>query len=55
MNLHEALMTGRNMSAEEATDTIQEMKKRFWEGEDPEEILHEYGFEPDYIFDIIGC
>jgi hypothetical protein len=29
------------------------MKQRVSEGEDPEEVLLDEGFEPDYIFDII--
>lgn len=34
-------------------EAIQEMKKMVSDGEDPEEVLHDEGFEPDYIFDLL--
>jgi len=30
------------------------MKALLDAGDDPEEILHNEGFEPDYVFDLIG-
>lgn len=52
--LFAAMMTcGRYSSAEEIIERIEEMRDEVREGGDPEEILHEEGFEPDYIFDII--
>jgi len=41
------------MTAEEADNLIKEMKDRVISGEDPEEILHEEGLEPDYVFDLL--
>lgn len=32
---------------------IQDMRDMVGEGADPEELLHDEGFEPDYIFDIL--
>jgi ArsR family metal-binding transcriptional regulator len=37
----------------EAREIVKEMKERVNDGEDPEEILHEHGLEPDYIFDLL--
>jgi hypothetical protein len=38
---------------EAARSTIEDMLQQFDAGEDPEEILYEYGLEPDYIMDLI--
>lgn len=46
-------MIARGDSPTEAFDAIVEMRKAFLEGADPEELLHDEGFEPDYIFDIL--
>jgi len=40
-------------SIEEAREIIAEMRERVADGEDPEDVLHEYGLEPDYVFDIL--
>lgn len=32
---------------------ISEMREEVAEGRDPEEVLHEEGYEPDYVFDLI--
>jgi len=37
----------------EAKEIIAEMKKIVENGGDPEEILYEYGLEPDYVFCLI--
>ncbi len=37
----------------EADGIVSEMRERMLNGEDPEEILLEYGLEPDYVFDIM--
>jgi hypothetical protein len=50
--LHLAIMSRDECTQVEADKMVKEMRKRVKEGEDPEEILWEYGFEPDYIFDI---
>jgi len=48
-----AIMNREDCTQEEAEDLIREMKERVKEGEDPEEVLFDEGFEPDYIFDIL--
>jgi hypothetical protein len=48
-----AIMNREDCTQEEAEDVIQEMKERVKEGDDPEEVLFDEGFEPDYIFDIL--
>lgn len=48
-----AIMNREDCTQEEAEELIQEMKERVREGEDPEEVLFDEGFEPDYIFDIL--
>ena len=54
MTLLKALMEGHDMSRDEAKEIIQEMKLRVHdEHEDPEEVLYEYGLEPDYVLDLI--
>jgi uncharacterized protein (DUF433 family) len=54
MELSSALISsGQVDTMLEAKEVIKEMKERFNDGEDPEEILREYGLEPDYIFDIL--
>lgn len=37
----------------EAEEIIAEMKARVLDGEDPEEVLYDFGLEPDYVFDIL--
>ena len=41
------------MTRKEAEELRKEMQERMEEGEDPEEILHEEGLEPDYIMDLL--
>ncbi|SHI61131.1 hypothetical protein SAMN02745671_01141 [Anaerovibrio lipolyticus DSM 3074] len=41
------------MTKQEAVEYVKDMRKRVWEGEDPEEVLYEEGLEPDYVFDLI--
>jgi len=53
MKLIQALMQRDNISADDAQDIIDEMKEQVLAGEDPEEVLFNEGFEPDYIFDIL--
>ena len=54
MTLKKALMSGHDLSAEEAEEVIEEMKLRVQEDdEDPEEVLRDYCLEPDYILDIL--
>ncbi len=53
MNLLQALMEGQELSLEAAQEYISEMKERTREGEDPVEVLHDYGLEPDYLLEIL--
>ena len=53
MNLMQALMQRDDMSAREAQEIIDDMKQRVLDGEDPEEVLFDEGFELDYIYDIL--
>ena len=51
--LVKVLMRRDGMSQTEAEELRREMQERMEEGEDPEEILHEEGLEPDYIMDLL--
>lgn len=42
-------------SLEEAKEIEHELQERTMEGEDPEEVLLEFGLEADYVFDIIDA
>ena len=51
--LHIAIMNRDNVSVLEANELINLLKQQVQEGENPEDVLFEEGFEPDYIFDIL--
>ena len=51
-DLKNTLIERDEFTEDEAEDLINEMKERFYEGEDPEELLYEIGLEPDYVLDI---
>lgn len=51
--LFKAMMTSGRYSQDEAIETISDMRAMVGEGADPEELLQDEGFEPDYIFDIL--
>lgn len=54
MTLIQALINSDNAENEiEAREIIKYMQESIEDGEDPEEVLFEYGLEPDYIFDLI--
>lgn len=53
MSLEQALMQAHDYTAKEAASTINEMRTRVREGEDPEEILYEYGLEPDFVLELL--
>lgn len=40
-------------SVEAAKDIIDEMMYDIETGADPEEVLYEYGLEPDYVFELL--
>ena len=46
-------LINQGFDEEEAKGIIAEMKEMIDEGNNPEEILYEYGLEPDYVFDLI--
>jgi len=54
-NLQEVLMVREDLTYNEASEIIVEMRRLIYEeGVDPEELLFEEGLEPDYIFDLIS-
>lgn len=52
-SLIKTLIKRDNLSPDEALEMIRDLRNRFEEGEDPEELLYEIGLEPDYIFDLM--
>lgn len=57
MTLEQALINnGSAANAKEAQQIISELRQRIFyddEIEDPEELLYEYGLEPDYVMDLL--
>lgn len=53
MSLLQAIMNREGCSKSEAKEIIAEMREAFNEVADPEDVLFEYGLEPDYVFDLI--
>lgn len=51
--LYKAMRASKRYDHEEAVEAIETMREAVEDGDDPEELLHEEGFEPDYIFDIV--
>ena len=52
-SLKTILMNREEISENEAKEMIEEMKEMVYEGENPEEVLYDYGLEPDYFLEII--
>ena len=53
-DLHKAISNRDNCSLEDADKLIKEMASRVhFDGENPEEVLNEEGFEPDYVFNLL--
>jgi len=46
-------LVSKGYTKEEAEEVISEMREAILSGEDPEELLHDEGLEPDYIMDLI--
>jgi hypothetical protein len=46
-------LINQGFDKEEAKGIIAEMKEMIDEGSNPEEVLYEYGLEPDYVFDLV--
>lgn len=44
---------GLEEAIEEFDRIYEDVQAGLEEGEDPEEILHEHGWEPDYLFDVL--
>ena len=53
MPLIQALMNGYNLTLLEASNIRKKMREEVLNGADPEEVLYEYGLEPDYIMDLL--
>jgi hypothetical protein len=45
--------SGRYADDADIAQTIADMADEVAKGADPEEVLHEEGFEPDYVFDLL--
>lgn len=53
MTLKQALLN-QGHDSEDVKEIMEEMLERVLDGEDPEEVLFEFGLEPDYVLDLIG-
>ena len=53
-NLINAIMHVDDCGPEEAREIAEEMAYLVRLGEDPEQVLHDAGLEPDYVFDLIN-
>lgn len=51
--LYTAMMSCKRYTHDAAVEAIEALREGVADGDDPEELLHEEGFEPDYIFDIL--
>ena len=55
MTLKEAMMNAHEMSELEANAEIKRMQSMvMWGNEDPEDLLYEWGLEPDYVMDLLS-
>jgi uncharacterized protein (DUF433 family) len=52
MTLKEALINQGN-DPDEVAEIIEDMTSRVHDGEDPDDVLDDYGLEPDYVFDLL--
>lgn len=53
-DLMRVLIDRDGLDRSEAEGVIREMRHRvFIDGDDPEEVLHEEGLEPDYLMDLL--
>lgn len=51
--LEKVLMERDDLTVQEVKELVQECKDQIRDGEDPEDVLHELGLEPDYIIDLL--
>lgn len=54
MNLIDAVMTANCASRAEAIEIVNDMAVEVEYGEDPEQVLYNYGLEPDYVLDLMN-
>lgn len=53
-DLHQAIMNRDECSLKDANHLVNEMKSAVHDDQrDPEEVLFDEGFEPDYVFDLL--
>lgn len=52
-SLKQALMDGQSLTELEAVTLMHEMAEQVMEGADPDDVLHDEGLEPDYVFDLL--
>lgn len=53
--LVQVLMDRDGLNRDEAERLVADARREVEDGEDPEEILHDwFGLEPDYIYDLLG-
>mgnify|MGYP000152379943 FL=1 len=53
-DLINAIMHVDDCGPEEAREIAEELADLVRLGEDPEQVLHDEGLEPDYVFDLIN-
>lgn len=46
-------MDGQSLTELEAVTLMHEMAEQVMEGADPDDVLHDEGLEPDYVFDLL--
>jgi hypothetical protein len=51
--LHVAIMNKEDMTLQEADQLVQEMRELVKEGQMPDDVLWEYGYDIDYFLDIL--
>lgn len=45
--------SGNYGTEQDIEDAFIDMRSAIEDGEDPEDVLHDEGFEPDYIYDLL--
>lgn len=53
MTLKEALISSNGCTPSDAQEIIKEMRVRIMDGEDPDDVLYDWGLEPDYVMDLL--
>jgi len=51
--LHIAIMNKEDMTLEEADELVQEMKELVADGEMPDDVLYQHGYDMDYFMDLL--